>query len=128
MSYGFVYVLANSAMPGFYKVGVTERSPHARCEELNRATGIPRPFEVVCYAEYERARSKEREIHEALNDLRDASNREFFCGDLKRITDEVMNGEESLSVCTHQLDYFLLISRRSPRSIKSIPLEFRGFE
>ncbi|MDR5813342.1 GIY-YIG nuclease family protein [Caballeronia sp. LZ033] len=129
MSYGFVYILANSAMPNLYKVGFTERSLHARCEEPNRATGVPSNFEIVCYAEYVDARTRERAIHAALADLRDSSNREFFCGDLKRISHMVIDVEEAASVCEHQLPFFLLQSAsRRPRAVRCNPANFRGFD
>jgi hypothetical protein len=97
MGYGFVYVLANAAMPGIYKVGFTERSPSLRCRELSQSTSIPVDFELICYAEYENAHEREQEIHSMLADLRLSRGREFFRGDLKVITDLVVDREESLS-------------------------------
>lgn len=44
---GFLYVLANSAMPNMVKVGKTTRSSLERAEELSRATGLPTPFIVI---------------------------------------------------------------------------------
>lgn len=97
MSYGFVYVLANAAMPGIYKVGFTERSPSLRCRELSQSTSVPVDFELVCYAEYENAHAREQEIHSMLADLRLSRGREFFRGDLQIITDLVVDREEALS-------------------------------
>lgn len=107
MSYGFVYVLANPAMPGIYKVGYTERSPSLRCDELSRSTSVPCEFELVCYAEYENAYAREQDLHLMLSDLRLSSNREFFKGDLKVITDLVMDEELCLSSFTDNLPYYL---------------------
>ncbi|PRE27553.1 GIY-YIG nuclease family protein [Burkholderia multivorans] len=107
MSWGFVYVLANPVMPGIYKVGYTERSPSLRCEELSRSTSVPCEFELVCYAEYENARDREQEIHAMLCDLRLSSNREFFRGDLKIISDLVMDEELCLSFFNAKLPHYL---------------------
>lgn len=41
---GWVYVLANLAMPGLVKVGCTGRSPATRACELTASTGVPPPF------------------------------------------------------------------------------------
>lgn len=76
--FGFVYVLMNSAMPGLYKIGSTERSPHRRAEELSRGTGVPTDYEVVCYFEFSQAALREKEIHRALDDFRVNNLREFF--------------------------------------------------
>lgn len=77
MSYGFVYLLANHGMPGLYKVGMTERSPHLRAEQLS-TTGVPHPFEVLCYIETSLMARVEREMHDAMLDFRVSSRREFF--------------------------------------------------
>ena len=45
-SKGSVYVLESDAMPGFYKIGWTERSPHERAKELS-GTSVPSPYRVV---------------------------------------------------------------------------------
>lgn len=107
MAYGFVYVLANRAMPGIYKVGYTERSPSLRCDELSRGTNVPCDFDLVCYAEYSDARDMEQEFHGYLADVRVSPNREFFKCDLLRIVELVMNEELASSLCEHQKDAFL---------------------
>ncbi|KWI90168.1 hypothetical protein WM08_15020 [Burkholderia ubonensis] len=107
MSYGFVYVLGNRAMPGVYKVGYTERSPSLRCEELSRSTSVPCEFDLICYAEYTQAHAREQEIHRLLAGVRVSPDREFFKCDLVRITDLVMDEELAISVSTHQMEPFL---------------------
>lgn len=107
MSYGFVYVLANPAMPGIYKVGFTERSPSLRCEELSRSTSVPCEFDLVCYAEYENAQEREREVHSLLADVRVSANREFFGGDLKTITDLVVDEELCISSFVGKMMHYL---------------------
>lgn len=77
-TYGFVYVLANRLMPRIYKIGMTMRSPVARCEELSSPTGVPVPFDLIFYAEVEDPAQVEREIHSALVDVRVNPAREFF--------------------------------------------------
>ncbi|MEN9595630.1 MAG: hypothetical protein RL236_64, partial [Pseudomonadota bacterium] len=44
---GYIYVLANSAMPDLVKVGKTTRTPAERAAELSKVTGVPTPFIVV---------------------------------------------------------------------------------
>jgi hypothetical protein len=107
MSYGFVYVLANRAMPGIYKIGYTDRSPTLRRNELSRGTSVPLEFDLICYAEYDDAKAMEQEVHGLLAHARMSANREFFKCDLVEITDLVMNEEEAASLCPHQMDPFL---------------------
>lgn len=78
MSYGFVYMLCNIYMPDLVKIGCTERSPHLRAEELSKGTGIPAPFDVVCYIEVTDHQAVERRMHEWLKAHRVSENREFF--------------------------------------------------
>jgi hypothetical protein len=75
--FGFVYLLANDAMPNLYKVGMTERSPHYRAQQL-ASTGVPRPFTVLCYVESDHMEWMERNMHQAMTDFRDTRQREFF--------------------------------------------------
>lgn len=107
MGWGFVYVLGHRCMPGIYKVGFTERSPHARMEELSRSTSVPCEFDLICYAEYDRARDREQEIHRLLEKFRIDSGREFFKCDLMLITDLVMH-EDAYSQCEHGMYPLLL--------------------
>jgi hypothetical protein len=75
--YGFVYLLANYSMPDLYKVGMTERSPHLRAEQLG-STGVPTPFTMLCYLESDRMEWMEKNLHNAMADFRESRNREFF--------------------------------------------------
>ncbi len=77
-NYGFVYILTNEYMPDVVKIGCTERSPHARSEELSRSSGVPAPFRVLCYAEVTDFQGFERKVHEWLGHHRVNENREFF--------------------------------------------------
>lgn len=77
-NYGFIYVLRNECMPGIYKIGMTDRSPSNRCEELSRSTSVPLPFEIVCFGETSDALEAERSMHEAFAANRINTGREFF--------------------------------------------------
>lgn len=80
---GFVYILTNQHMPGIYKVGCTERSPHARAEELSKPTGVPSPFKVLAYIEVNDFQVVERDVHKWLAEYRISESREFFEGGLE---------------------------------------------
>lgn len=88
--YGFVYVLQNEAMNGYYKVGMTKRPPSQRAEELSSATGVPFQFNVVYYAEVESPLLVERHVHAVLNEYR-AEGREFFRCRLALILEVIKN-------------------------------------
>lgn len=86
-NFGFVYILVNRYMRTtserpLFKVGCTERSPHQRAAELSSGSGIPAPFEVLCYAEFKEFQAVERKMHEWLSEYRVSDNREFFVGAL----------------------------------------------
>ena len=86
-TYGFVYILTNRYMRTsngdlLYKVGCTERSPHQRATELSNGSGIPHPFNVLCYAEFKDFQIVERRMHEWLSEWRLSEAREFFAGGL----------------------------------------------
>ena len=78
--FGFVYVLANSAMPNMIKIGKTTRSTSERAEELSKATGLPTPFIVVYEQLFEDCGEAEVFVHTYLGNkgYRVADNREFF--------------------------------------------------
>jgi hypothetical protein len=44
---GYIYLLINSAMEGFVKIGKTTKTPEERAKELSNATGVPTPFTVA---------------------------------------------------------------------------------
>lgn len=76
--FGFVYLLGNHCMPGIYKIGCTEKSPHLRAAQLSDHTGVPEPFHVICFIEVDDHQAVERGLHAALQDHRVSANREFF--------------------------------------------------
>lgn len=77
---GFLYVLANSSMPGLVKVGKTTRSPTERAAELSGATGMATPFIVVYDQLFQDCHLAERFAHGYLSEkgYRVSDNREFF--------------------------------------------------
>ena len=77
---GYLYVLANSAMPGIVKIGKTTRSSTERATELSKVTGLPTPFIVVYEQLFENCSSAEMFVHTFLTDkgFRISENREFF--------------------------------------------------
>ena len=81
MSYGYIYVMVNRALPDVVKVGYTMTSPQQRARELS-TTGIPQPFEVYAYGTFYGNDSEvnciENLCHAALAEHRVNANREFF--------------------------------------------------
>lgn len=78
MNIGFIYCLSNPAMPGLYKIGMTERSPSMRCWELSSSTAAPLEFDIEFYAEVANVLMVERQLHAALDRYRVNPGREFF--------------------------------------------------
>ena len=78
--FGYLYVLANSSMPGFSKVGKTTRNPTERAVELSGVTGLPTPFIVVYEQLFQDCGAAESFVHTFLaqNGYRVSDNREFF--------------------------------------------------
>lgn len=76
--FGFVYILQNEYMPGLIKIGCTERSPQQRAEELSKHTGVPAPFKVLCFAEFDSFQQVEHQMHEWCKNYRVNNGREFF--------------------------------------------------
>ncbi|BCT66955.1 GIY-YIG nuclease family protein [Nitrosospira sp. NRS527] len=77
---GYLYVLANSAMPGLVKVGKTTRTSEERAAELSAATGLPSPFIVVYEQLFKECSFAESFVHAYLaqQGFRISENREFF--------------------------------------------------
>lgn len=64
---GFVYVMSNLAMPGLVKVGMTEKMPHLRAQEMSAHEGLPSKMQLEYYALVSgRARMIEQEVHKDL--------------------------------------------------------------
>ncbi len=74
---GWLYVLANPAMPGLCKVGMTTRTPEERAAELHD-TGSPAPYAVAAAWPVDDVRAAERDAHAALARYRVSDQREWF--------------------------------------------------
>jgi hypothetical protein len=74
----YVYVLVNKSMPDMVKIGMTVRDVEERAKEISGATGVPTPWVPVysfkCFDSYK----LEQELHEHLDAVRVAGNREMF--------------------------------------------------
>jgi predicted transport protein len=76
---GYIYILFNRAYHNQQlKIGMTTKAPETRADELSRATGVPREFEVLYEQRVSDCARAERLLHERLRKYRSASNREFF--------------------------------------------------
>ena len=83
MTRGYIYILLNAAMPGYLKIGKTERSPENRAKELSCVTGVPSPFVVAYEILVRDCHEVERVLHEKLAKHRVSGQREFFSVPLK---------------------------------------------
>jgi len=95
-SRGFIYVLANSAMPGLLKVGKTHRTTAERAEELSSSTGVPTPFIVIYERQFEDCDSAEAYVHTVLaqKGLKESDNREFFRASPKDVIDAIIKAPD----------------------------------
>lgn len=74
---GWVYVLTNPLIPGYLKIGQTQRSVAERVAELSSASGVPAPFHVRAVFATDDPVGKESQIHAKLAPKR-VEGREFF--------------------------------------------------
>lgn len=65
-------------MPGYVKIGYTSRVPDDRATELSAPTGIPQPFVLEYWCLTEDCEKAEAAVHQALDQHRINSSREFF--------------------------------------------------
>lgn len=73
-----VYVLSNSAMPGYIKIGYTKQSDaQLRIDQLY-TSGIPVPFDLEYACKVKNAEEVEKALHIAFGPARVNSKREFF--------------------------------------------------
>lgn len=109
MNYGFIYCLGNECMPGVYKIGMSGRSPRARCDELSSATGVPAGFQLLLYGDVEDMRASEAAAHNFFDCCRISENREFFRADIQTILDYFQSESESFCV-TNEGKHALMVS------------------
>lgn len=101
---GFVYILANKAMPGIYKVGMTYRDPAHRARQLSQPSGVALPFEVFGFGECEDALDVEQDIHAIFDENRVSSRREFFAldeHDLWCLIEALYDTCDNVSLCEY---------------------------
>lgn len=78
MSAGIVYILTNEAMPGYFKIGLTQQDDVGdRVRQLDN-TSIPVPFECYFAAHVPDCRKLERTLHFVFGEKRARRSREFF--------------------------------------------------
>jgi len=75
---GSVYILLNSTMPGYLKIGMTTSTPEERARELSQATGVAVPYSVAFAEEVINCEAAESLIHARLAAYRVNNRREFF--------------------------------------------------
>lgn len=75
---GFLYILANQSYPGLLKVGVTRLHPLQRMDQLSAASGVPTPFKLKYYRDFDDVFKAETLIHQMLAEYRVNESREFF--------------------------------------------------
>jgi len=84
---GYLYVLANSAMPNLVKIGKTTRTPEVRAKELSDVTGVPSQFIIVYEQLFEDCSAAESFVHTflELRGYRVSDNREFFSAPVNEV-------------------------------------------
>ena len=80
----FVYILTNESMPGYVKIGMTEKSVTSRMLDLD-TTGVPLPFQCYYAARVADHRKVEQALHVAFGGNRVRKSREFFKVDPFRV-------------------------------------------
>jgi hypothetical protein len=80
-----IYVLTNEAMPGYVKIGKTNRDLEQRIRDLSSSTSVPLPFTPYYACTVANATFAERQLHDAFGDNRVNPKREFFAIDPERV-------------------------------------------
>jgi hypothetical protein len=77
-AFGYIYVLANPAMPHVVKIGKSRSAPHLRAAKLSRNTAVPAAFQVIFQCRVYDCDAIEQLIHRALVYRRYTREREFY--------------------------------------------------
>lgn len=103
---GYLYVLANSAMPGLVKIGKTTRNPSDRASELSGVTGLPTPFIVVYEQLFQDCSEAEIFVHAYLEQkgFRVSENREFFNAPVNNVIRAIAQAPGAITNDTPQLE------------------------
>lgn len=75
---GYIYILLNPAMQGHLKIGMTNRTPQERADELSSTTGVPTRFLVAHSVQVQNPERIELLLHTKLAPFRVNKDREFF--------------------------------------------------
>jgi hypothetical protein len=110
---GKIYVLSNQAMPGFLKIGFTQKhETEARIVELSKQTAVPLPFVLEYEQTVENPQQTECLIHARLESYRVSPDKEFFRVDLstaERTIRKVVLGEgaiDTIKELKHLIELF----------------------
>lgn len=130
---GIVYVLANSAMPGLVKIGMTTRGDiDTRMKELY-STGVPVPFDCVyaCEVKVSDCAKIEKALHKAFEPNRINANREFFKIDATQATAilELFDRKDITSEVTAEIENDLTpedkVAGEKIKSARRPPMNYR---
>lgn len=75
---GWVYAMQSDAFPHLIKIGATRAHPIRRARELSAGSGVPKPFNLVYYKDFDDCFAAETEAHRKLAHRRSNEKREFF--------------------------------------------------
>ena len=75
---GYVYCIANDAIPSIVKIGATVRDPEDRLREARATTWAPSCFRIIAQVPVDDAFATERALHALLAARRFEVRREFF--------------------------------------------------
>jgi hypothetical protein len=75
---GYIYILSNPSIPQKLKIGYTLNDVVARAAEISRSTGVAQPFVADYWHLTIEPYQTEQLIHQDLESVRVATNREFF--------------------------------------------------
>ena len=87
---GYIYMLINPAMQGHLKIGMTNRTPQERADELSSTTGIPSRFLVAYSVQVQNPERIELLLHAKLAAFRLNNDREFFIVTLEKAIETLM--------------------------------------
>jgi T5orf172 domain len=95
MAAGYIYVLANSSLPGLVNVGMSTTPPPEGTNKFSAETGLVTPFRVVFEDHFDDGRAAEAVIHSTLasRNLRVPNTKQFF----RASVSEVLNTIASVS-------------------------------
>lgn len=87
---GVIYIMRNAAhQMNVFKIGLTRRTSDERAAELSSATSSPLKFTVLTEWEVGDCVKVEKMVHERLQRFRMNDRREFFCGPLNVLVNEI---------------------------------------